>query len=164
MEKFDTMKRSDKLAFYGVPSEGGTMTYHRMKGFTTLSTSKNPKEYSRQYVDEETERTDVVGYSPSMSFTFDRSKENALHDDLTSIFDGEKLGADAIRTIVIVDLTKTDNNAVCRNFSVIPESEGDGTDAYVYSGTFKAAGEKEVGTATSADDWQTVTFTGADPE
>jgi hypothetical protein len=158
MEKLDILKRSDKLAFYGVPGEGGEYTYHRMKGFSTLSTAKNPKEYSRQYVDEESERTDVVGYSPSMSFTLDRAKDNAVHDDIISIYDNEKVGADAVRPIIIVDMTADAVNAISRNFAVIPDAEGDGTDAYVYSGTFKATGEKIVGTATSSDEWQTITF------
>lgn len=158
VEAFDVLKRSGKVAFYGVPSEEGKYTYHRMKGFTTLSTEKNPKEYSRQYVDEASERTDVVGYSPSMSFGFDRAKGNAAHDDIISIFDNEKLGADAIRPIVIVDIASEGKNAVMRMFSVIPSTEGDGTDAYTYSGTFKAAGDKQLGIATTTDEWQTVTF------
>lgn len=158
VEAFDILKRNDKLAFYGVPTEGGEYTFHRMRGFTTLSTSKNPKEYSRRYVDEESERTDIVGYSPSLSFNFDRAKDNAVHDDIISVYDGEKLGADAVRPIIIVDTTKEGDNAVYRTFSIIPESEGDGTDAYTYSGTFRSAGEKQIGVATPDDNWMTITF------
>ena len=162
VEAFDILKRSGKVAFYGVPSKEGEYTYHRMKGFTTLSTEKNPKEYSRQYVDEESERTDVVGYNTSISFGFDRAKGNAAHEDLVSIFDDEKIGAAAIRPIVIVDFenaTDAGAKAVKRMFSVIPSSEGDGTDAYTYSGTFKTAGDKQSGIAESDDEWQTITFT-----
>ena len=55
--------RSQKVLFYGVPAASGdTTTYHRMKGFTDVSTSKNAKEYTRQYVDELFEQTDVTGY------------------------------------------------------------------------------------------------------
>lgn len=161
VEKIDILKRSDKVAFFGVPdAEGANYTFHRMKGFTTLSTAKNPTEYSRRYVDEEAERTDVVGYSPSMSFEFDRAKDNAVHDDIISIYDGEKLGGDAVRPIVIVDMATAEgeSNAVYRTFSIIPDSEGSGTDAYIYSGTFRSAGEKQIGTATSADGWKTITF------
>ena len=61
-------KRSDIVAFYGIED-----TFHRMRGFTEGSISKNPKEYSRQYIDEDGEQTDVVGYSPSMSYAFDSS-------------------------------------------------------------------------------------------
>ena len=42
------VQRADKVAFYGVKGEGDAVTYHRMKGFTDISTSKNPKEYSRK--------------------------------------------------------------------------------------------------------------------
>ena len=54
------------------------------------------------------------------------------------------------------------NAAVKRDFAVVADSEGDGTDAYTYSGTFRAKGEKVLGTATSADDWQTITFSESD--
>ena len=39
------------------------------------------------------------------------------------------------------------------------DSEGDGTDALIYSGTFKAVSEIEKGYATTSDKWKTVTFT-----
>lgn len=153
--------RSDKVAFMSV-SGGESTKYVRMTGFTDLSTSKNAKEYNRQYVDEKSERSDVVGYAPSMSFKFDREEDNAVHDMLVDIADNEKIGTEAHVSIVVVDMmsdTEGSFEAVCRDFSVIPGSEGDGTDAYTYSGTFKACGEKIKGTATSADGWKTCTFT-----
>lgn len=152
------VKRSDKVAFMGVLGEGGMYTYHRMKGFTEMSTSKNPIEYSRQYIDEAFETSDVTGYSPSISYAFDQYAGNAVHADLAKISDEELVGADAIRPIIIVDITKTEGNAIMRSFSVIPDSEGDSTDAYTYSGTFKVHGEKTIGNATSEDDWQTILF------
>ena len=157
-------KRHEKVAFYGVPSKTGsntTYTYHRMKGFDEISTSKNPKEYSRQYVDEEFEQTDVVGYTPTISFGFDKFKDDAVHTDIAAMFDEEKTGSDAVRPIIIVDMTNS-NSAIKRDFAVVADTEGDGTDAYTYSGEFRAKGEKIFGTATSADDWQTVTFTERD--
>ncbi len=153
------IKRSDKVAFMGVPGEGGAYTYHRMKGFTEISTSKNPIEYSRQYIDEAFETSDVTGYSPSISYSFDQYVGNAVHEDLAKISDDELVGSQAIRPIIVVDMTKTADNAVKRDFSVIPDSEGDSTDAYTYSGTFKVHGERLRGTAQSDDDWQTITFT-----
>ncbi len=155
------VKRADKLAFYGVKSEDDVV-YYRMTGFTEMSVSKNPKEYSRQYVDEEFEQSDIVGYSPSISYGFDQYTENPVHADIAAISDNELLGTDAVRDIVWVDLT-TDSagscQAIMRSFAVIPDSEGNGTDAYQYSGNFKVKGEKIAGTASSADDWQTLTFT-----
>ncbi len=155
----DVTKRCDMLAFYGVPTveeETVKYTFHRMKGFSDLSTSKNAKEYSRQYVDEEFEQTDVVGYSPSISFTFDRIKGNAVHDDIAAIYNEEKLGADAVRPIIVVDVETKE--AIRRDFALIPEGEGSGMDAYVYSGTLKSKGERIMGTVTT-EDWQTVEFT-----
>lgn len=155
------VKRSDKVAFYGIKSEqGDTYTYHRMQGFTDMSTSKNPIEYSRQYVDEDFEQADVVGYSPSIAYGFDQFAGNAVHEDIAKISDDELLGSAAIRPIVLVDLTKASGvNAVKRDFAVIPDSEGDSTDAYTYSGNLKVKGDKIKGTATSADGWKTITFT-----
>lgn len=160
MEKL--VKRSQKLAFYGVSGTGNTVTYHRMTGFTEISKSSNPKEYSRQYVDEDFERSDVVGYSPEYSFAFDLFEDNAVHADIAAIADGERVGTDAIRSIVMVDLSKQDEkglySAVKRDFSVIPDSEGDSTDAYTYSGSLKANGERVLGTAESTDNWETCIF------
>ena len=85
------VKRSDKVAFFGNVSSG-TETFNRMRGFTTLSQSKNPKEYSRQYVDEEFETTDVTGYSPSYDFGFDQYKDDPVHDEMVEILDDEKTG------------------------------------------------------------------------
>lgn len=154
------MKRSDKVAFYGIKAaEGDTYTYHRMQGFTDISTSKNPIEYSRQYVDEEFEQSDVVGYSPSIAYGFDQFVGNAVHEDIVKISDDELLGTEAVRPIVMVDMSKTEDNAVKRDFAVIPDSEGDSTDAYTYSGNLKVKGDKIKGTATSADGWLTITFT-----
>ncbi len=152
------IKRFKKLAFYGVPAENGSsVTYHRMKGFDTISTSKNPKEYSRQYIDEEFEQTDVVGYTPTVSFSFDQFEDNAVHTDIAGIFNSEKTGADAVRSIIMVDMSDG-NSAIMRDFAVVAEKEGDGTDAYTYSGSFRVKGDKVFGTAASEDDWQTVTF------
>ena len=61
-----------------------------------------------------------------------------------------------------VDLFTEDDSKRClavkRTYAVIPESDGDGTDALIYSGTFKSASEIVKGYATSEDNWQTVTF------
>lgn len=155
------VKRSRRVAFYGVPGTGETYTFHRMTGFTDMSTSKNPKEYTRQYIDEDFERSDITGYSPSVSYGFDLYNGNAVHSDIAKIGDDELTGDAAVRPIIFVDLDASGANAVKRDFTVVPDSEGDGTDAYTYSGTLRANGDKIHGTAASADDWQTITFTEA---
>ena len=154
--------RHKRVAFMDVTGDGKTFT--RMTGFTSMSDGKNSTEYSRQYVDEESERSDVVGYAPSMDYEFDLHTNDAVLKRLATITDDELLGSDAQVNIVMVDLfeVKTEDPNTCtarkRDLSVIPDTEGDGTDALIYKGSFKAAGEIIKGTATTTDSWQTCTF------
>ncbi len=148
--------RPKKLAFYQTPDG----IYRRMEGFTDLSYSQNPKEYSRQYVDEEFERTDIVGYAPSISYSFDRYTGNEVLKDIVNITENELIGDQMKRTIVTVDLAASGAaNARKRDYSVIPDSSGDSTDCLTYSGNFKTKGTLVKCTAHSNDDWQTVTVT-----
>lgn len=151
------LKRSDKVAYYKINDK-----YVRMRGFTDFSMSKNPTEYSRKYVDEKSERNDVVGYNPSISFAFDRFSDDEVHADMVSIADNEAVGADAVRSIVIVDMTEeteTGYAAKMREFSVIPDAEGNDSDTYTYSGSLKANGAVVSGVAVSDDNWQSISFT-----
>ncbi|MEG0509338.1 MAG: hypothetical protein RSD63_06750 [Eubacterium sp.] len=155
----ELMKRSGKVAFYGVPAVGGTgdPKFVRLKGFTDMSQSKNPTEYSRKYVDEDFEETDVTGYSPSIAYTFDRYRGNEALDDIVKLTDDECTGNAAIREVVVVDMETKE--AVRRSFAVVPDTEGDSTDAYTYSGNLKVKGEKIVGTAVLSDENKVCTFT-----
>ena len=158
------VKRSDKLAFFGVKNESGDVTYYRMKGFSEISTKSNAIEYSRKYVDEQFEQSDVVGYSPSISYAFDQFQDNQVHEDLVNIARRELVGEDAVRSVIIVDFACGGANegtytAVKRDFSVICDAEGADADTYTYSGTLKVKGEKQFGRATSTDSWETCEFT-----
>ena len=75
------VRRSQRVAFMDTDKTGSTPRYERMTGFTTMTNSKEPKEYSRQYVDEDAERSDVVGYAPSIVFSY---KCDELDDPLIS--------------------------------------------------------------------------------
>ena len=135
-----------------------------MRGFTTLSGSKNPSEYSRRYVDEEFETTDVTGYSPSIDFGFDQYIGDAVHEEMVEILDGEKLGTEPRRNIVTVDFSKPvgeegSYKAVKREYAIIGDAEGDSMDAYTYGGTFRATGKRIVGTATVDETGAVATFT-----
>ena len=156
--------RHEILAFYGVPGTNST-TYYRMKKFTSFSQSKNPIEYSRQYVDEPFQQTDIVGHAPAFSYAFDKHKNLPVQADIVDITNGEKLGDEAVRTVIIVDTTAATESsgtytatALKRDYSVIPNSEGDNINIYTYSGDFKARGELAEVTVTSSDGWQTVTI------
>ncbi|MGN1098073.1 MAG: hypothetical protein ACI4SS_04165 [Clostridia bacterium] len=148
------VKRCEKLAFMRVDGK-----YYRMTNFTEISTSKNPKEYSRQYVDEEFERSSIVGYSPSVSYSFDYDRDNSVHEHINKITDEELLADDAVVEIVMVDVENPAgvNQGISREWSVIPDSEGDSTDAYTYSGSFKSCGEVKKVSAVSTDNWKTIT-------
>ena len=156
------IKRSDKVSFLGCISEG-TETFNRMRGFTTLSGAKNPTEYSRRYVDEEFETTDVTGYSPSLDFGFDQYAGDPVHDEMVKILDGEALGTEARRNIVTVDFSQEAGEgsykAVKREYAIIGDAEGDSMDAYTYSGTFRSTGKRIVGTATVDEAGAVATFT-----
>ena len=166
--------RETKKAFYGVEGEGTSPLLTRMKYFTDLSVSKNPIEYSRRYVDEKMERNDVVGYSPSLSYGFDEYSGDAVLEDIVKISNEELVGTDTHRDIVMVDFSKEVSGgyyAIKRKYAVIPDSEGDSTDAYTFSGTFKAVGEKVIGIATisepengNSDNVNVITFAEAPTE
>lgn len=163
------VRRSQRVAFMNTDKTGSAPKFERMTGFTTLTNSKEPKEYSRQYVDEDAERSDVVGYAPSTEFSYDRHTNTPVHDRLSEIHDDELLGNDAHVEIVTVDLFTADSKKRCkatkRTYAVIPDTDGDGTDAMIYSGTFKSVSEIETGYATTDDNWKTITYTaGVIPE
>ena len=98
------VKRHQRVAFMNTDKTGSSPKYERMTRFTSMKNSKGAKEYSRQYVDKESEDTDVVGYSPSIEYSFDRYTNTPVHDRIAEIHDGEKTGSDALVDIVIVDL------------------------------------------------------------
>lgn len=155
------IKRSEKLAFMQIES-GGSSVFKRLTGFTEFSISKNPREYSRKYLDEDMERSEVMGYSTSISYKFDTDPDCEVHKALYEIADKELIGPEAEVTIVIADLSTLKEGACAaslRKYSVIPSSEGDDADTYTVSGTLRAAGKNVFGTCQSSDDWQTVTFT-----
>lgn len=164
LNKSKLVPRTGKVAFYKVP---GSEKFTRMEGFTDLSNSKNAKEYTRHYVDEDSDRTDTTGYASSTAYAFDRYDGNEVLDDIVEIHEDEKIGDDAVRPIIQVDMTtvtgtggKQTAQGRMRDYAVIPDADGDSTDAMTYSGTFKSRGELENVTVESTDGFQTVTVTG----
>ena len=154
--------RHQRVAFMNTDTTGASPKFERMTGFTQMTNSKNPKEYARQYVDSESEDTDVVGYAPSISFSFDRHTNTSVHERIAMIHDGELTGSDALVEILVVDLFSGNNGEGCtarkRTYSVVPDADGDGTDALIYSGSFKSKSEMEEGTATVSADGKTATY------
>lgn len=121
------------------------------EGFTNLAESKNPTEYSRQYVHESTKRTDITGFAPSVAYSADIYTENPVIETIVEITDKELVGTDAQRDVVNVNLFEPVVNsssefvAYKRTYSVIPNTLGDGTDALIYTGNMKAVGDSVKG-------------------
>lgn len=161
MSKEQLVKRSRKLAFMNI-STTAIANYLRMTKFTEISKSKNPTEYSRTYVDEDGETTDVTGYSEEISYNFDQHVGNLVHKKLADIADDEKTDSDALVDILQVDLTEPMQGgykARLRTYSTVPDADGDSTDAYTYSGTFRKNSNMTIGVAKLSSDGKTATFT-----
>ncbi len=126
------------------------------EGFTSLAESKNPSEYSRHYVHEATERTDVTGYAPSIAYALDVYSDDPCIQKIIEITDKEAVGTEAQVEIVNVNLfeeaaTSGSYVAYKRNYAVVPGNVGEGTDALNYTGTFKAVGDAVKGTFVAAN-------------
>ena len=118
------VKRSRKVAFMDV-STTSIPNFLRMKKFTEISKSKNPTEYSRTYVDEDGEITDVTGYSEEISYAFDLYSGNLVHEKIVKITDDELTGDDALVKILIVDFSKPVEGgyeARLRTYSTVPDT------------------------------------------
>lgn len=146
--------RADKVNFMNTGTSSSPV-YTRMQGFTSAGKSLNSSTYDRRYVDEKTERSTVTGFSPEIDYNFDRIVGNAIHDKIAEVHDDELVG----ETVDIVTVDMITHEARLRTYSVIPDADGDSTDAYTYSGTFHAYGEITKGTATVSADGMTATFT-----
>ncbi len=152
------VKRSAKIAFMNTGTSDAKK-FERMRKFTDISTSKNPKEYSRQYVDEDGETTDVTGYAEEKSYAFDQYTGNLVHEKIAKITDDELIGDDANVEVLVVDTSKTVESGGfegrLRTYAVVPGNDGDSTDAYTYSGSLKAKGTFKKVVATISDDGKT---------
>jgi hypothetical protein len=119
-------------------------------GFTDFTENKNPKEYSRQYIHESAERTDLVGYAPSVTYAFDVFDADAVQAALMEIMLSEAVGDAAAVTVVTAFLHKKTEGerveAIRREYTVCPTKMGNGTEALICSGTLKARGDAQRGT------------------
>lgn len=119
------------------------------EGFTSMAESKNPKEYSRQYVHERTERTDIIGYAPSIAYSADTYTNNPVIAKVRKVTDEELIGTDAQVDIVSVNTFEGTAGAYVaykRTYAIIPDAKGDGVEALIYSGNFKAVSDIVKGT------------------
>lgn len=151
--------RADIVNFIGL--ELNATTFHRMIGFTDMGETLNTETYERRYVDEQSSRKDTTGFSKEIAYSFDRYANNDVHDKIAEIHDDELVGI--VLPILTINFNEKNEDgsykAKLRNYSIIPDGQGSGTDAYTYSGTFGANGKITKGTATVGADGKTATFT-----
>lgn len=152
--------RADIVNFMGLTKDA--TTFNRMTGFTDGGKTLNAETYERRYIDEKTSRKDVTGYATEIAYGFDRYTNNEVHETIAKVHDLEQTGV--VLPIVTVNFNEAGTGAKTfkarkRNYSIIPDGDGDGTDGYQYTGALGANGEQIEGTATSEDNWKTCTFT-----
>lgn len=152
--------------------------YHRLYGFTELSETANPQEYTRKYIDEARERTDIVGMTKTSSFNLDYHEGDLVHADIKNMYDKELTGTNTEREFIAVELfkdvkytetptlqtketktgeAKTGKRAILRKYTVIISDSG-GEEAVTFAGSFNVSGDRIEGIAISDDGWQTCTF------
>ena len=159
MEKL--VKRSGKVAFMDV-STTSIANFLRMTKFTEISKSKNPTEYSRTYVDQDGELERCYRlFRGNLTYPI-LYQGNLVHQKLVDITDNEKTGNDALVKILQVDFSKPIDDgyeARLRTYSTVPDTEGDSTDTYTYSGAFRKNSGFTIGKAVVSKDGKTATFT-----
>ncbi len=160
MQEGQVYNRADIVNFMGLTLDA--TIFHRMKGFTDGGKSLNPAAYNRRYVDEKTERSDVVAYATEIAYAFDRMYGNAVHNVISKVHDDEIVGFSIpIVTVNFNEPVAGGYKAKMRVWSVQPDSDGDSTDAYTYSGAFKANSSIVTGVAKietgNANDSTTIT-------
>ena len=129
----------DQWVAYMNTGTDGTEEYNLVgEGFSSFSEAKNPKEYTRQYVHEKSERSDVVGYAPSISYSADMYSGDPCVERVAKAADEEQVGNAAHVDIVTVNLWES--VAYKRTYAIIPDGKGDGVEALIYTGTLKAVG------------------------
>ncbi|MBR5366845.1 MAG: hypothetical protein K6G29_07620 [Clostridiales bacterium] len=145
------VKRADRQHYMNTGTAQDPVWSRIGEGFTEFAESKNAVSYQRRYIHEYTKRTDVTGYAPVIDYEFEVYTANPVIERLRRIADAELVGEDAKVDILTVDLFDEGSipgqyRAYRRQYSVIPDESGRGTDALVYTGTMKGVGDIEEGT------------------
>lgn len=116
---------------YMLCGEGNSAEYKLIgEGFTSFPESKNPKEYTRKYVNSKTEKTDVIGYSPSIAYSCDVIAGDPVVDEIKKITDNEYVGSATHRKVVTVNTW----DEIDRYFKTTDVALASGKDYYTKAG------------------------------
>ncbi len=91
----------------------------------------------------------MTGYSPEVEYALDVYSDDPVIGVIRAVTDGELTGDSARVEIMTADLFDTDGSGSCaaskRDFTVVPDKCGEGTDALIYTGTLRALGDPVFG-------------------
>lgn len=148
---------SDSLgAYMSVNNE-----FIKMKGFSTLDISGGTQAYVRKYFWRDEKNTDITGAQTKISYTFDRIKNNLVHDLLANLSDCSLTGEDALFDIVLVDFSKRQDEgfkAILQRFAAVCSDLRPEDGFLDYTGKLISTGEKIVGTVVSEDEFNKIKF------
>lgn len=157
----DLIMRYQWEAYMGCLGDSETEVFNLIgEGFTSFPEKKNPQEYTRKYINYKTEKTDVIGYAPSITYSADCVSDDPVVQEVVTIHETEAVGTATHRNIVSVNRWKETAgkcDATMRTYAIIPDEKGSGTEALIYTGTMKAVSDIIPGTF----DVKTKTFTAA---
>ena len=97
----DLMILSDSFGVFMVANQG----LLKLKGFSKLLFKNECESYIRKYINEDGAGADIISAMPEISYTFDRMKNNQVHDELAEIADFSKTGDDCVKEFVLADFS-----------------------------------------------------------
>lgn len=130
-------------------------SFLKLEGFSKLDFNTGGESYTRKYFSGDAICVDIADTAAEISYTFDRMKNNKVHDEIALISDLGKSGKSCIKEIVLVDFSKENEGnfeAVKQCFAIKCADKRPENGFLDYSGKMLATGEKSLGYVTLNDD------------
>lgn len=141
-------KRYERLHYMDVGTQSVVWALIN-EGVTAFDDDLAPKTETKQYIADQNERDEVVGYKPSFKYTAEHDETDAVCRKLYNIGANQLVGETV--DIVTVDVW-TEEDGVCTarkgTYNVIPSKAGSGApgSALTMEGTLSQVGDLDVGT------------------
>lgn len=134
--------------------------YMKMEGFSKLDISYDQDVYIRKYAKSKWENADVTDCHTKILYKFDRMKNNAVHDFLSSLTDCTEDISKTTKVVLVDFSNETDDGyeAQVQEFLVLCSDLRPENGFLDYSGQLIATGDKVKGIASSDDGFKTVKF------
>lgn len=147
----------DEARYLGVGGPNSENIQLMNVGITKMDESGNPTEKSVHYVGNKSKTNKVTGYDTQISVESDLIKNEVVVEDLYDIFYYRKTGAEAQRTVYLVDLWKPVKNEEGKEVAntyrarklktsvVISDKASTPGETITFSGNLKGIGDFEYG-------------------